>query len=178
MKKIIFGTLALLLLGAGCTNTSQPSTTSSSVPDQEKSQDGEDIVWKMYRDTNVDFDIQFEYPEGYTVLPGGTDTFFGYDIAKEGSDTAKIRIIMTRDNNAADLFINSVKGTETLNSVFEQYATIAENPLYQTSGEVHFGATGGLDSQGISIFILDEEPTDDLRIANHVFETTSVVNKK
>ncbi|MEK7146027.1 MAG: hypothetical protein AAB448_04335 [Patescibacteria group bacterium] len=137
--------------------------------------------WQMYSDSNPDFDIRFEYPKGYEVIAGGTDSFFGYDIYEQGSNVPKIRIIMTYDNDAAQLFENSVEGTiagTNREELFERYATVGPNPIYEPAGDVHFAGTGGLDSQGISIFIIDEVPNDDLTIADHVFETLNVVNKK
>lgn len=173
MKKILLGALTLLLVGAGCTNAPQPSIQNNDLTANVQS----NIEWQMYTDSDPDFDIQFEYPTGYAVTPGGTDSFFGYDIAEQGSNTAKIRIIMTRDSLAAQLFADNIKG-DARYGLFERYAKVGQNPLYEPTGEIHVAATGSLDSQGIFTFIIDQQPTDDLTIADHIFETLHVTNKK
>lgn len=142
MKNIALKTLGTLgiviLMGAGCmpgstndTNNTNNTNTPVQDPNLEHFTE-EESLWK----------VSFDYPKGYTVTGGGTDSFTGYDITPEGDDTPRIRILISdARTGAADSFINATTektNTEQGNLTIATHAKIGDNNLINDIGEVHY----------------------------------------
>lgn len=169
----------VLLMGAGClsnnTTSTAPSRTVTVGTTATTIVDVKDLTWESYTDSDEAFDIKFDFPDGYAVGSGSNDSFTGYDIA-DASGKTKIKIVITSNGQAAESFRLALPGGD-LGAAETASVTVKANPLYEPSGKVHVMGFGGLDSNPLSIYLIDEQPTSDTSFLLRVYESLQVVAK-
>lgn len=171
MTTKLFAAMSLaVLLGAGCADASLRTSGEVSTSTTTTEND-----WKSYANTNADFDVSFEYPENSTVSVESNDRYTGYNILDADGDIA-VKIVITSDTQAAESFRLALPGGD-LGAAESTTVNVASNSLYEPSGSVRVVSWGSLESQGLTVYIIDEQPPAGDAIVARIESSIAVVAK-